>query len=266
MELHDHHVHTSLCNHASGRMIEYVKSAIRAGLQSIGFSDHNPLQQEYENRFRMTDRQMDVYFQGISLLREKYGEKIQIKMGIELDFLSEAERYLQEFVFNYPFDFVIGSVHYLPYKNGRYVYLNEMNSSARTDNFKKYFEKIEEAADSGLFDIVAHFDLPKKFWGHLNEEEYELARKALEKIKDKNLALEFNTSGLRTAGLNEPFPGQTILKMVREMGIPIVLGSDSHAPEEVGSNFSQAIEILKNAGIFYIVKFEKRKRVHISIS
>ena len=229
MELHDYHVHTSLCNHASGRMIEYVEAAIRVGLQS------------------------------------KYSEKIQIKMGIELDFLSEAENYLREFVSNYPFDFIIGSIHYLPHKNGRYVYLKEMNSNARTDNFRKYFEKIEEAADSGLFDIVAHFDLPKKFWGHLNELEHELASKALGKIKAKNLALELNTSGLRTADLNEPFPGQTILKMTGEMGIPIVLGSDSHAPEEVGSNFSRAIKILKNSGIFHIVEFEKRKRVNVSI-
>ncbi|NOZ63272.1 MAG: histidinol-phosphatase [Calditrichaeota bacterium] len=266
MEFHDLHIHTSLCNHASGAMIEYVRSGIRVGLASLGFSDHNPLLPVYENRFRMSDREMEIYVRSISALRERFKEKIDVKMGIELDYLSEEEKFLQNFIDRYPFDYIIGSVHYLLSPvNGEYVYLSELPGTERKKYFPLYFEKIKQAARSGLFDVVAHFDLPKKFWGEMRNEEFRLAERALETIAQQGLALEINTSGLRTNGVDESFPGKGIVQMAKEKEIPFVLGSDSHAPADVGSHFAEALIILKEAEIKNVISFDKRKRFEISI-
>jgi len=266
MEFHDLHIHTSLCNHASGAMIEYVLSGIRAGLTTIGFSDHNPLLPAYENRFRMAEREMEIYVQSISALRERFKDKIDIKMGIELDYVSEEESFLRDFINQYPFDYIIGSVHYLwSTAKNEYVYLSEIPNINREKNFSLYFEKIEQAAHSGLFDVVAHFDLPKKFWGPMRDEEFMLAEKALETISRQGLALEINTSGLRTNGVNELFPGKKIIKEAKEMKISFVLGSDSHAPRDVGSYFQDAVEILLESEVDVIISFEKRQRHEIAI-
>ncbi|OQX86621.1 hypothetical protein B6D60_05860 [candidate division KSB1 bacterium 4484_87] len=266
MGMHDLHIHTSLCNHASGAMIEYVRSAIRAGLESMGFSDHNPLVPGYESRFRMAIREMDIYLRTISALRERFNGTIEIKLGIELDYVAEEEDFLRDFITRYPFDYIIGSVHYLRHlTKNEYVYLNEIPIGEGKKYFPIYFEKIQKAAESELFDVVAHFDLPKKFWGKMSDEEYQLAENALKTISRKELTLEINTSGLRTNGVNETFPGKELISLARENGIQFVLGSDSHSPADVGSHLAEAVNILKESGVENIVSFEKRRRYTIPI-
>lgn len=261
MQIFDHHIHTSLCNHASGKMIDYVRSAIENGLDGIGFSDHSPFLEEYENRFRMLESEMEIYVETVFSLKEKFKGEIQIKLGIELDYAQEAEEYLSKFVSKYPFDFVIGSVHYLPAGNGKHSYLADLDRNNRDANFSFYFEKIKQAANSGLFDIIAHYDLPKKFWNGMDERQLEKALKALECIKENQMAIELNTSGLRTVALNETFPGPEIIKAAKDLNIPITLGSDSHSPKEVGSFFDEAFDILREHKIERVSTFKKRERI-----
>lgn len=267
MKFHDLHVHTSLCNHATGTMIDYVRSGIRAGLTTLGFSDHNPLLPAYENRFRMTTREMEVYVRTIFALRERFKGEIEIKLGVELDYVSEEEDFLRGFIDKYPFDYIIGSVHYLRHPiSGDYLYLSEITKKQKVENFSRYFEKIEQAAQSGLFDVVAHFDLPKKFWGPLMNGEFELAQAALETISRQGLALEINTSGLRTNGVEDSFPGDEVVRVAKELKIPFVLGSDSHAPADVGSHFPEVAKNLSVLGVKNLVSFDKRKRYEISLN
>jgi len=264
-KLADYHIHTSFCNHANGTMKEYVKYAIRAGLNEIGFSDHNPLPANFDSHYRMQEDELPVYLKIIRELQEAYPQ-IKIKIGIELDYIEGAKDYLKKFVSHNTFDYIIGSVHYLSFNSScQIVYLNDVERKKKNELYRKYFELVEQAANSGLFDIIAHFDLPRRFWGEPDVESVNYAIKALECIKKNNVCLEINTSGFRTRNVMEPFPGRYLLKLIRDLEIPITLGSDSHSPPDVGGHFSEVISLLKAIGFRELVCFTHRQRKPVLI-
>ena len=264
-KLADYHIHTSLCNHASGTMRQYVKAAINTGLKEMGFSDHNPFEDNYVSAYRMRPRDFEVYLNTIEDLRVSFPE-INIKTGIELDFIPSAIDYIEEFAKQYQFDYIIGSVHYLEMNGLKNVtYLNDLHENDVARLFNIYFESVAKGASTGIFDIIAHFDLPRRFWGDLPGESYKYAEDALKTIKDNDVCIEINTSGFRTKNVGEPFPGNHILEMVKEIDIPITLGSDSHTPEDVGSYFPEAVSLLKNLGYKSINKFSKHERNAVSL-
>ncbi|HDP99426.1 MAG TPA: histidinol-phosphatase HisJ family protein [bacterium] len=261
--LADYHIHTSLCNHAQGTMQAFVKSALKAGLAQMGFSDHNPMRSGSGGRFRMREKDFEIYFESIELLKRKFPE-IDIKLGIELDFIEDEFDYLLEFVKKFDFDYIIGSVHYLRLNgNSDYKYLNEFTALPSSIKYQMYFEQIKNAAASGVFNIIGHFDLPKRFWGKLDNSEIEYAKDALETIKKHNLCIEVNTSGYRIPGLGEPFPDERLLVFVAELEVPVLLGSDSHHPAEIASYFGTAARLLKKIGITYLASFTK-KEIHLN--
>ncbi|MDZ7341882.1 MAG: histidinol-phosphatase HisJ family protein [candidate division KSB1 bacterium] len=259
-ELADYHIHTSLCNHANGTMKQFARFAMAAGLMEIGFADHSPLPSAFDSHYRMLPEELTVYQLVIQDL-QRFFETLNIRIGIELDYISSATGYLHEFVGQHHFDYVIGSVHYLHGNaNGRLCYLNDFRAAANDNLYYTYFQQVKAAANSGLFDIIAHFDLPRRFWGLIDKAGFLCAAEALETIKSNDLCLEINTSGFRTKCVLEPFPGRTLLHLIREMKIPITLGSDAHIPGDVGSYFSEAIHLLKEIGFTEICFFKNRRR------
>ncbi len=265
-KLADYHIHTSLCNHASGTMRQYVEAAIQAGLKEMGFSDHNPFVDNYVSDYRMRPRDFEIYMDTIDDLKTSYPE-IVIKKGIELDFIPGAVNYISNFAEKYQFDYIIGSVHYLEMNGTRNVtYLNDIEDKDKARMFKIYFETVSKAANTGIFDIIAHFDLPRRFWGDLPEESYQHAEKALETIKANDVCIEINTSGFRTKSVEEPFPGNHILEMVKALDIPVTLGSDSHTPDDVASYFYEAVDLLQSMGYKSVNKFSNHIRNAISLN
>ena len=264
-KLADYHIHTSFCNHANGTMKEYVKHAISAGLSEMGFADHNPLPPRFNNPYRMLPEDMPIYLNIINDLKNEFPQ-IKIKIGIELDYIESAIDYVQEFVKENNFDYVIGSVHYINFNSSQnLIYLNDLHWNKKTELFHTYFDVMEKAIATRLFDIIGHFDLPRRFWGDLDEMSFHYAERVLKLIKNYDLCLEINTSGFRTKNVEEPFPGNHLLCLAKEMEIPIALGSDSHLPNNVGSYFSEAITLLKKIGFNEISFFTNRKRISKSI-
>jgi len=258
--LADYHIHTSFCNHATGTMRQYVESAIQTGLSEMGFSDHNPFLDNYVSAYRMRPEDFEIYMSTIEALREEFPD-FAIKKGIELDFVPSALDYIEDFSNQYQFDYIIGSVHYLELNGLKHVtYLNDLKEKNLPDVYKMYFTSIARAASTGIFDIIAHFDLPRRFWGDLPAESYRDAENALRAIKEHDVCVEINTSGYRTKHIEEPFPGNHILEMVKQMDIAITLGSDSHTPDDVASYFPETVALLKSLGFKYYNKFSNHKR------
>ena len=264
-QLADYHIHTSFCNHANGTMKEYVKHAISAGLSEMGFADHNPLPAYLKNQYRMLPEDLQIYFNIICDLKNQFPQ-IKIRVGIELDYIEVAMNYLRRLLKEYDFDYIIGSVHYLNIDSPQQLpYLSDCHSNKKIELFKKYFDAMEQAVETGLFDIIAHFDLPRRFWGDLDEQSVSYAIAVLELIKKNNLCLEINTSGFRTKNVEEPFPGSKFLHLAKDREIPITLGSDAHKPVYVGSYFPEAVILLKKIGFEYVHLFSNRQRIPLKI-
>ncbi len=112
--------------------------------------------------------------------------------------------------------------------------------------------------ETGAFDVVAHFDLPKKF-GFLATETIAEVEEVLLSCQKQNMVLEINTAGLYKP-IGEAYPSLAILQKARDFGLHLCLGSDAHKPQEVGRGFDIALSLARKAGFQNLVAFEKRKR------
>ena len=109
-------------------------------------------------------------------------------------------------------------------------------------------------------------DLPKKLkTGQTNADQTEAFRYILELMKKKEMVLEINTGGIDRGYHREPYPSRQILQHAAELGIEMTLGSDAHAPQQVGRYFNQAVDLLKAYGWKHVVAFKNRKKEYISL-
>lgn len=245
----DYHLHTCLCGHAEGAMAEYVRSAVALGLPEIGFSDHLPLFAQADPELAMAPPQLAGYVDEVLELRRRH-PRLCILLGIEVDYVPETEEAVRALLAEHPFDYVIGSVHFID----GFLFDHPRNRAALAELDRealalRYFALVTRAADSGLFDVLAHFDLIRKFGGAPAPDGAagRQALAALQAAARNGTAVEVNTSGWRhPTGLAYPAP--RYLQSMRELGVPLTFGSDAHRPQDVGARFGDAVAAARAAG------------------
>ncbi len=255
----DYHIHTKLCGHAQGEPAEYIDYAIKIGLKEIGFSDHAPLVSHNDPTLTMNFSQLPEYHKMIEDVRKTYEEDIQVKIGIEADFIPGYENDTKAILENYPYDYVIGSVHYVnDWAFDHPHQIQQWEQKNVNDVYRNYYRLLRESASSGLFDIMAHVDLVKKFGHKPSEDLSDAVKETAEIFKRAGVAIEINTSGLRKP-VREIYPSLKDLKIYCQSGVPCTFGSDAHSPEQVGWEFKQAVELALAAGYSEYVVFKNRK-------
>ena len=254
----DYHMHTPLCGHATGEPEEYVEQALRVGLSEIGFSDHAPLVSHEDARYTMNASQLPVYHSMIERVQKKY-KNFSVKLGLEADFIPGFEKKTRAILDGYAYDFVIGSIHFID----RWAFDDPDEKIRWKDKdidtvYRDYYKLLRRSAESGLFDIMGHVDLVKKF-GHraTSDMSFEVEQTA-ETFKKSGVAIEINTSGLRKPA-NEIYPSLSALKIYRRAGVPITFSSDSHEPKDVGRDYDKAAALAKEAGYKEYLVFRRRK-------
>ncbi|BDP42547.1 putative histidinol-phosphatase [Deinococcus aetherius] len=255
--LFDSHMHTPLCGHATGTPREYARAALNAGLAGVCFTDHSPMPAWYDAPWRMRRDQLGTYVESVLEARAEFLGRLEVRLGLEADFHPGTERYVAELLETHDWDYVIGSVHYIGawgFDNPEHA--DEYGARDLGTLYHHYYALVEGAARSGLFDAIGHLDLPKKF-GHRDPDGY-AALHALDVIAERGLSLDFNTAGWRKP-VGEAYPAPDLTRAAGERGIPFVLGSDAHRPEEVGYHFTEAIKQLHDVG-GRIVTYQGRVR------
>ena len=255
----DLHNHTPLCNHATGTPEEFIQEAIKKGIKIYGFADHAPMEFDYEYRMGFDD--MDNYEKEIQTIKENYKDKIEVLLGYEVDFTPMVDKRVLE----REVDYLIGSVHFLDnwgFDNPEFI--KEWEKRDVDDVYKEYFSKIEEMANSRLFNIVGHLDLVKVFGHKPKKDIKDLAKSAIKAIKKANMAVEINTSGLRKP-VKETYPSDELLEMILNEGIDITFASDAHAPDQVGYKLKETIEKIKKLGVSEAVYFKNKLKHKIKI-
>ncbi|CAN5664141.1 histidinol-phosphatase [soil metagenome] len=254
--LYESHCHTPLCKHAIGDPTEYAAIAERRGLKGIIFTCHSPLPDGHSERVRMSPEEFERYVHWIAQTRLEWAGRVDVRLGLESDFYPGVEPWLEKLHGQAALNHVLGSVHY---------HVGEYRKAYFTGDIflyqQLYFDHLAEAAESGLYDTLAHPDLIK------NEEPEEwiydriqpFIEKSLDRIAASGVAMELNTSGLNKA-LPEMNPGLKQLSLMQARGIPVVIGADAHRPERVGDNFDLAIKMLKEVGYKDASFFLERKR------
>lgn len=256
----DYHMHTPLCRHAAGEPVEYAARAVQLGLTEIGFSDHSPMPQDDFDDWRMRADQLDEYVDKVMLARKTFPQ-LSIKLSLEVDYLPGHEPWIRELSSKYPWDYLIGSVHYVsdswdidnPFK------LSQWKNRDPFEVWSIYFDRLTMAASSGLFEIIGHPDLPKKFGHRPTQDCTPLYLKFLTAAKASGVAFELNTAGLRK-DCREIYPNRDFLILAKSLDVEITFGSDAHKPEEVGADFSSAIELARSVGYTQSLRFEQRRK------
>ena len=255
----DLHMHTPLCRHATGEPVDYARRALELGFTEIGFSDHSPMRRDDFDDWRMRFDQLGEYVDKVRKAQQDFPQ-LTIRLALEVDYLPGQEEWIRELASLHPWDYFIGSVHYVsdswavdnPYK------LSEWNNRDVMEVWSAYFERLTRAAETGLFEIIGHADLPKKFGHRPTRDCTPLYETFLNTAKKHACALDVNTAGLRK-DCKEIYPSRQILQLAFRKGIPITFGSDAHAPEEVGMNFNEAVELARSVGYRQCVRFARRK-------
>ncbi len=263
----DLHLHTSRCCHASGTMEEYVEEARRKGLKIIGFADHFPLGLlGYEPRVQVTmePRELVRYIEEVRRLNGENGD-LTIRIGIEVDYIPGLEDKTRDLLSFYPFDYVIGSLHFMEGWDFTHPkYAEDYRNKNLGELYEQFFDLTAQLCRSKLFDIIGHIDVIKKF-GFRPESDLEpFWRRIAKLLKENNLCTEINTAG-KDAPVGEFYPDRRFLEICREEEVPVTIGSDAHAPEQVGRYLPEAIEALKKAGYGEVALFELRERSFIPL-
>ena len=162
----DYHMHTPLCRHATGEPVEYARHAVDVGLTEIGFSDHSPMRQDNFDNWRMNSSQLDEYVEKVRKAQKDFPQ-LTIRLALEVDYLPGHEDWIRELAARHPWDYFIGSVHYVSdsWDIDDPAKLSEWKKPRRLRGLAVYFDRLTMAAESRLFEIIGHADLPKKF-GH----------------------------------------------------------------------------------------------------
>lgn len=265
MYLVDYHVHTKRCGHACGEDREYLETAIEKSLKEIGFSDHVPCFYQAADPLRpVSEHGMDYaaleeYVRTVLQYRSEYRE-IAVKLGLEIDFIPGWEETIAEIIASYPWDYVLGSVHFVPEWNYDYIAYDKEHEPVEI--FTKYFELVAAAAASGLFDFLGHIDLPKRAFKVADESVMdELHRKLAGRLGKSRAVIEVSTYGIRVAKLGDAgiYPDPGLLRLCRQNGVKVTLGSDAHRPRDVGADFEKSAALLERTGYDRIVTFTRRK-------
>jgi histidinol-phosphatase (PHP family) len=255
----DYHTHTPLCRHATGEPEEYVAAARAAGLSEYGISDHAPVLPEPFDDWRMDEAELPAYYDWLDRARAAAGP-LPIRAGLECDWLPDCEAWIEDLAGRYPWDYLIGSVHYLgdwDFDNPKW--LGRWAESDVDAVWQHYWRTYATMARSRLFDIMGHPDLVKKFSHRPPGDLSRFYEPAIEAIAESGGTIELNTAGWRKP-CAEAYPHPRFLELAFKAGIPLVISSDSHAPGEVARDFEKAIEWAKSAGYRETQLFEKRQR------
>jgi histidinol-phosphatase (PHP family) len=254
--IYESHCHTPLCKHAFGEPDEYAEVALARGLKGITFTCHCPLPGGFSAHVRMAPEQFDDYVAMIAATRAAFAGRLDVRLGLESDFYPGVEPWLEQLHARVPLSHVLGSIHYQVSDYRKLYYTGDVHRYQEL-----YFEHLAQSAESGLFDTLAHPDLIK----NESPADWNFARlrphieRALDRIAATGVAMELNTSGVQKS-LPEMNPSFSQLLLMRDRGIPVVIGADAHVPERVGDGYAAALHLLREAGYSEVCFFLDRQR------
>jgi histidinol-phosphatase (PHP family) len=267
--LTDYHVHlrqdyieaSADAHFTAGNIALYGEAAESAGIGELGFAEHMYRFTEaltiwdhpFWKRWALDD--LDQYCDVVAASRAR--------LGIEADFVPGSEDRIANMLEKRPFDFVIGSIHFVGDRSLDTEEFTIWDDRSDPDEiWRRYFETLAAAARSGLFDVLAHPDLIK-VWGRAgrlpSRDPRHFYESAVEAIAESEVSVEVSTAGLRKA-VGEIYPSDAFMEMCVDAGASFTLSSDAHEPGQLGFEYPAAIEFLERHGVGEIATFEGRSR------
>lgn len=257
----DVHMHTNFSSDSESSPEEMIQGALQKGLEVICFTDHYDKDNMAWGAEDIFDP--EEYFRVLPPLSEKYRDRLDVRIGVELGLQPHLGDHYREFVKKYPFDFVIGSVHSAKRFDIAHGELFEQYPDGKVYEITLE-ETLEDVKVTDDFDVLGHLDYMARY-GKKREAEYsyscfaDIIDEILRTLIEKGKGLELNTAGLKY-GLPFAHPHMDVLKRYRELGGEILtVGADGHKPEHIAYDFGKVQGILETCGFRYYTEFKARK-------
>ena len=271
----DYHLHTAVTVDANMTEAEACQQAIALGLREIAFTNHVMLAQP---DYLMSPEELAEHWAQIQVCQQRYPQ-LTIRLGLEMDYYEGREDEIAATIQRYEeligrrFDFILGAVHQL---NGVFFASNHhapalFNHQQAESIYHNYFVLLTKAVRSGLFDVIAHPDVIKKYTGKFHPpvpfDRYRASVEAfIENLLETEVGIEVNPSGLRRP-VAEIYPSHELLSLylseakARGQEPIVTLGSDAHQFKRVGEYLGEGVKALQRAGHNTLARFEERKRI-----
>ncbi len=260
----DSHVHTVRCGHAQGTPSEYLAAAERQAIDVLVFTEHVPLPDDLDphRQYSMSPAEWPEYVREVRSLRS---DTVEVLLGAEADWLPGRMEHVTSLLEGVEWDVVLGSVHMIDgWAFDDPDLLSTWEGRDVDEVWRRYFGLFSDAVRSGLFDVMAHPDLVKKFRHMPAFDLAPLYAEVADLLAAHDTAIEVSTAGLRKP-CEELYPGDVFLSACRAQNILVTTSSDAHAPEEVGADLDLAVDAVRRAGYDSIVYHEKRRPVVVRI-
>ena len=249
---------------------EMIEAALAAGMTAVGISVHSPT--EPADGWSLPVEKLPDYRREMAALAREYAGRIRVYCGVEWDVTSSIALA--------PFDYVIGSVHYLPIEGHPTVddseavterFLSEVFHGDADAAAAMYFGELERVAREPEVDIVGHFDLLTKFdeRRHFFNPDSPVYRRSAERAMEALVAagkiFEVNTGAISRGYRTTPYPSARWLSLLRGMGGRVTVSADAHHTSGVTCAFDLAEKLVKDAGFREIWILEGKEFVPVSI-
>jgi len=268
----DMHTHSKNAHDSTNLIIDSAKFCVKNGISIFAVTDHcdinNYFGQDVFSCIRKSQEEVEQ-------TQKEFQGKVKILKGIELgDGIWDKKR-ADEILQAFDFDVVIGSIHSVRYKDYTNPYskidFSKMTSEDIDGYLQAYFDDVFTMLKEIPCDIMAHLTCPVRYINGEHNLNIDIIKykdkicKILEYIIAHSIALEVNTSGVSTS-LGYFMPDEWIVRMYKDMGGKFVtLGSDAHIADNVGRDFTKAIDMLKKCGYESYYYFQNRKKVKCRI-
>lgn len=230
----NYHTHTVRCGHASGSDEAYVLAAISQGFDELGFSDHVPW--PYASGYthphvRMTIDCLDEYIDAMRALKEKYRDRISLRIGFECEHFPAYMNWLAEMKEEKRLDYLILGNHYDESdETGMYF-----GHAKTAEELGRYVASTIKGMESGLFAYLAHPDVFMRGYGRFDENCAAAARDLCQACRALFMPMEYNLHDrFRFGGAQgEGYPHPKFFEIARREGVQVIIGVDAHEPMEL---------------------------------
>jgi len=260
----DYHMHLRAPDGSIDHSVEaaerFVDVAERRGVDEIGFSEHIYYFRQSAELWTVPYQvercvyDLDPYCEAVVEAKRR---GLPVKLGLEVDWVPERAERLAEILAPYPWDYLLGSIHFLDElaldsEPSLVAAIGPEAAAAR------YFDALAELAASGLVDVLAHPDLVK-FFGHAFEWDWAALAERLDRV-----CVEVSTAG-RYKPHGRLYPDLSLLRATRDADVPITLASDAHMPGDVGRDLELAVEHARRAGYDTVTVLDGRQRRQVPL-
>lgn len=279
LHLHPHAVDEPIDPAYPDGLIErYLEAAATRGVRELGFTEHFYRCTEsaavlgrfwddepaavaaFTERFVRLDRSLSLESY-VTLVLDAQAAGLPVRLGLEVDFFPETVEATLDLIEPYPFDFILGSVHWI---GGLATDTREMQGELERRGLRRiweaYTDLVVALGRGGHVDSIAHVDVLKKYGLRLDPEPLDLYDRIVEAAVAGGTAIEVSSQGLRKP-VAEVYPAPRLLERCRAAGVPITLASDGHAAEEAGDHHAEVVAAARAAGYTEYLRFDRRRRV-----